>query len=101
MLRAEVAPDTLDLKGAAEYLHLGVRATRKLFEDGELPGLSTNQKHCVFLRADLEEYVRTTARRQAEQRRITKLRAESRPRRGRRAPLPNLDSLEMELGRGG
>ena len=61
--------DTLGLEQAADYLHLGRDSTRALFEAGELPGVSLNQKHLVFRRAALDAFL---ARIEAEQ---TKARA--------------------------
>ena len=68
--RAELPQDdTFDLQQAADYLHLGRDATRQLFDTGELPGVSLNQKHLVFRRAALDAFL---ARAEAEQ---TKARA--------------------------
>lgn len=61
--------DTFSLEQAAEYLHLGRDATRQLFDTGDLPGVSLNQKHLVFRRAALDAFL---ARMEAEQ---TKARA--------------------------
>lgn len=44
-----MAPDTMNLAEAAEYLKLGYIATKELFDSGTLPGVSLNQKHTVFL----------------------------------------------------
>lgn len=85
--------DTLNLAEAAEYLRLGYEATRELFERGELPGLSLNQKHVVFLRSELEAYIRETGRRQAAERRqgIKPAEHAATPRRARRS-LPDLSA---------
>lgn len=56
--------DTLDLEEAAAYLKLGVEHTRTLFNSGQIPGLSLNQKHIVFLRRDLADFIREHARNQ-------------------------------------
>ena len=56
--------DTFSLEQAAEYLHLGRDATRQLFDTGDLPGVSLNQKHLVFRRAALDGFL---ARVEAEQ----------------------------------
>lgn len=61
--------DTFSLEQAAAYLHLGRDATRQLFDTGELPGVSLNQKHLVFRRPALDAFL---ARVEAEQ---TKARA--------------------------
>lgn len=62
-------PDTLNLAEAAAFLRLGVNATKALLDDGTLPGVSLNQKHTVFLRRDLEQYIHDTALKQSEARR--------------------------------
>jgi len=56
--------DTFDLEQASDYLHLGRDATRDLFDRGELPGVSLNQKHLVFRRPALDAFL---ARVEAEQ----------------------------------
>jgi len=61
--------ETYNLAEAAEYLKLGYEATKELFDSGVLPGVSLNQRHTVFHRADLEAFLRETARRQAAERR--------------------------------
>lgn len=63
------APDTMNLAEAAAYLKLGYEATAALFESGQLPGVSLNQKHSLFLRDDLDTFIRETARRQSSDRR--------------------------------
>lgn len=50
-------PDTMGLEQAAEYLRLGRDATRSLFELGDLPGVSLNQKHLVFRRVALDSWL--------------------------------------------
>lgn len=89
--------DTLNLSEAAEFLRLGYEATRELFDRGELPGMSLNQKHAVFLRRDLEAYISETARRQASERRQGIKPAEhvATPRRTRRT-LPDLTAAEAK-----
>jgi hypothetical protein len=90
----------LTLAETAQFLRLGLEATRALFECGELLGTSLNQKHAVFLREDLISYLRETSRRQAAQRRATAApAAPARPRvartgRPRRTRLPDLDRAE-------
>jgi excisionase family DNA binding protein len=84
--------ETLTLAEAADYLKLGINSTRELFDAGELPGVSLNQKHAVFLRDDLREYLHRLAQVQSADRRIGD--APSRPvapKRRRGAPLPDLD----------
>lgn len=82
---------TLSLEEAAHFLRLGLDHTRTLFDSGELPGLSLNQKHIVFLQSDLVEFIRKNARLQAEARRskISKTERQSEAREwGRRKPKP-------------
>ena len=94
----DVAGDeTLDLEGAAHFLRLGINATRALFDAGELPGVSLNQKHTVFLRSDLAAYIRAKAQEQAAARRrglqpaTTSPATQVRAKRGRtRRPPPRL-----------
>lgn len=92
--------DTLNLAEAAEFLRLGYESTKELFERGELPGTSLNQKHVVFLRDDLRDYLREKARQQAAERRAGIAPAAEAPkpraRRGRaeRASLPDLSRYE-------
>ena len=90
--------DTLDLGQAAEYLHLGYRSTKAMFDRGELPGVSLNQKHAVFLRADLERYLRELAIEQSHARqRASCAAAHAQPvkRCGRRRALPDLVPYEV------
>ena len=84
--------ETYDLKEAAGYLHLGVEATLQLFESGQLPGVSLNQKHHCFHHDDLEAFLRETARRQAAERRqgIKPTEHAAAPKRGRKNALPTL-----------
>ncbi len=99
-----MAPETFNLAEAARYLKLGYEATQALFEQGILPGVSLNQKHTVFLRADLDAWIHETARRQAEERRCGVLPtdravASPRARRTRRGmPKPDLDANERRTG---
>lgn len=94
-----VPTETLNLAEAAEFLRLGYEATRELFDRGELPGMSLNQKHAVFLRRDLEAYISETARRQASERRqgIKPGEYAATPRRKGRH-IPNLDAAEQKHG---
>lgn len=50
-------PETMSLEEAARYLRLGRDATRELFDRGDLPGVSLNQKHIVFRRAALDAFL--------------------------------------------
>ncbi|MEN1942694.1 helix-turn-helix domain-containing protein [Luteimonas sp. MJ293] len=54
---ASAWPDTMGLEQAADYLRLGRDATRALWERGELPGVSLNQKHLVFRRVALDKFL--------------------------------------------
>lgn len=90
---------TLNLEEASKFLKLGYEATRELFERGEIPGASLNQKHVVFLLSDLEMYIRDTAKRQAAERRqgikpVDHAAAGKRPRQ--RGQLPNLEAAEAQ-----
>lgn len=97
-----IAPETMNLTEAAAYLKLGYEATAALFESGQLPGVSLNQKHTLFLRASLDEFIRETARRQSEQRRNgilppDRAAASPRGRASRRGmPKPTLDVNERQ-----
>jgi hypothetical protein len=92
----------LNLAEAAKFLKLGYESTKELFERGELPGTSLNQKHVVFLRDDLIAYLRITARQQAAERRGGEATPHPKPRarparsagRPRRARLPDLSRYE-------
>jgi hypothetical protein len=61
--------ETLDLAEAARYMKIGYEAMKELYESGQIPAASLNQKHVVFLREDLRAYIREVARRQAAERR--------------------------------
>ncbi len=50
-------PDTMGLEDASDYLRLGRDATRTLFDQGLLPGVSLNQKHLVFRRTALDAFL--------------------------------------------
>ena len=97
-----MTPETMNMAEAAAYLKLGFEATQELFETGVLPGVSLNQKHTLFLRASLDDFIRETARRQSEQRRagITppdRAAASPRGRATRRGmPKPKLDSEQPQ-----
>jgi len=58
----------MGLEQAAEYLRLGRDATRELFDRGELPGVSLNQKHLVFRRVALDHFLADMEVRQAAER---------------------------------
>jgi hypothetical protein len=98
-------PETMNMAEAAAYLKLGIEATQGLFETGVLPGVSLNQKHTLFLRASLDEFIRETARRQSEQRRNgiqppDRAAASPRGRATRRGlPKPDLDANENRAAR--
>lgn len=94
--------ETMNMAEAAAYLKLGFEATQELFETGVLPGVSLNQKHTLFLRASLDDFIRETARRQSEQRRAgivppDRAAASPRGRTTRRGqPRPDLDANERQ-----
>jgi len=95
--------DTFDLEQASNYLHLGRDATRELFDRGELPGVSLNQKHLVFRRPALDAFLarveaeQTKARQIAHRARMTPANdpAPAQPRRRTRR-LPDLTPYEGE-----
>lgn len=60
---------TLNIEEAAAYLKLGQKAFRALFESGDIPGVSINQKHTVFLRSELDDWIRRMGREQSAARR--------------------------------
>lgn len=94
--------ETLNLAEAASYLKLGFEATQELFETGVLPGVSLNQKHALFLRTSLDDFIRETARRQSAERRAgikptDRAAASPRGRANRLGqPKPNLDNSERQ-----
>ena len=98
--------DTLDLPAAAELLHCGLRAVKKLVDDGELPALQINQKHTVLLRSDLLAYIAERGREQAADRRRRNIIPSQRKAR-RASSRPDLRRYELttsgsqDLSRGG
>lgn len=93
--------ETLSLQQAANYLHLGRDATRALFEAGELPGVSLNQKHLVFRRATCDAFLarleaeQTKARSLAYRAHRTDAANDSEPLKRRKSRrLPNLDHYD-------
>lgn len=60
---------TLNIEQAAAYLKLGQKAFRALFEAGDIPGVSINQKHMVFLKSELDDWIRRMGREQSAERR--------------------------------
>lgn len=91
----------LSLTDAAAFLHLGYEATKQLFDSGELPAVSLNQKHYVVMRSDLVDFVRTQGREQAKQRKAAKpgtpasaLKAAASQRRRRGQQMPDLTQYE-------
>jgi len=92
-----MSQDTMNMAEAAEYLKLGYMATKELFDTGMLPGVSLNQKHTVFLRADLDGWIREMSRRQAAERREGAKpteRATAQTARQRRGSKPDLSRYE-------
>lgn len=61
---------TLNIEEAAAYLKIGQKAFKALFESGEIPGVSMNQKHTVFLRSELDDWIRRKGEEQAQARRV-------------------------------
>lgn len=95
--------DTLDLQGAAAYLHIGFKAMKALVDTGEVAALSCNQKHCVMLKEDLREYVRNKGRSQqaARQRKQTvavNQWAAEQPLRKAKKAMPDLRNYELTTG---
>lgn len=61
------APDTMSLDEAAAYIRLGRDSLHELVDRGEIAATSLNQKHMVFRRVTLDEYlVRMERLQQAE-----------------------------------
>ena len=100
--------DTMDLQQAADFMKCGLRAMRKLVDNGAVPALQINQKHTLLLRADLISYVREQGRAQAAKRRARKVGTPApgtirivnapRHRRGSKGPKPDLDAYEVTAG---
>lgn len=94
----------MGLEQAAEYLRLGRDSTRELWESGALPGVSLNQKHLVFRRTALDNWLAAMELQQQQQRLQKALatppandpapKAISRTRRGRGRTLPDLSKYE-------
>lgn len=90
--------ETLSLEEGAKFLRLGLKAMKELVESGAVPATSLNQKHTVMLREDLIAYLRVEGRRQAEARRIKKLKDSARlakPKKASKRVLPNLDHYDV------
>lgn len=90
--------ETLSLEEAATFLRLGRKAMKELVDSGAVPAVRLNQKHTVMLREDLIAYLREEGRRQADARRVQKLKDAARaakPRRSAKRPLPNLDHYDL------
>lgn len=90
-------PETLDLEGAAAYLRLGVKATRRLIDSGEIPAARLNAKHVVVMREHLRAYLRDEAEQQAADRRAGR---QPSKRRARRQPLPELPDVTTAAPQG-
>lgn len=93
--------ETLDLEQASDYLHLGRDATRELFDRGELPGVSLNQKHLVFRRPALDAFLARVEAEQTKARAIAhqaRMAAANDPvinrRSSRRRKMPSLDGYD-------
>lgn len=99
-----MTPETMSLEEAAGYLRLGRDATRALWEAGELPGVSLNQKHLVFRRAALDQFLADQEQRQMRERKrgnVTPAASEPagpRPRGRPRRTLPDLAPYERQAG---
>lgn len=95
---ASAWPDTMGLEQAAEYLRLGRDATRELVDLGLLPATSLNQKHLVFRRVALDEFLAETELRQTRERatlaRATEPANDTEPPRRPRTVKPDLGRYE-------
>ncbi len=91
--------ETLNLVEAAAYLKIGLNTARRLFVGGEIPGLSLNQKHVVFLKSDLAAFIHEQAIRQSAERRGTQPTHDlpESPPVGRRKVPPALEPYEALL----
>lgn len=86
-----ITDDTLTLEEAAALAKVGVDCMRGLAQNGDIYATSLNQKHWVFLREDVIDFLRRRAREQAKQRRERNTVPATRARSGRRrTPLPAL-----------
>jgi excisionase family DNA binding protein len=100
-----MTPETMSLEEAAGYLRLGRDATRALWEAGELPGVSLNQKHLVFRREALNQWLADQEQRQMRERKrasgtapAANAPAGPRPRGRQRRTLPDLAPYERQAG---
>lgn len=86
-----ITDETLTLEEAAALAKVGVDCMRTLAQNGDIYATSLNQKHWVFLRDDVIDFLRRRAREQAKQRRERHTVPATRSRAGRRRnPLPAL-----------
>lgn len=86
-----ITDETLTLEEAAALAKVGVDCMRTLAQNGDIYATSLNQKHWVFLRDDVIDFLRRRAREQAKQRRDRNTVPATRSRAGRRrSPLPVL-----------
>ena len=86
-----ITDETLTLEEAAALAKVGVDRMRTLAQNGDIYATSLNQKHWVFLRDDVIDFLRRRAREQAKQRRERHTVPATRSRAGRRrTPLPAL-----------
>lgn len=90
--------ETMGLEDGAKFLRLGLKAMKELIDSGAVPATILNQKHTVMLREDLVGYLREEGRRQADARRVQKLKEvarAARPRKVAKHPHPSLDNYEL------
>ena len=59
----------LTLAEVSAILNISVEATKRLFDDGVIAGISLNQRHAVCLRSDVFKYLRETSDAQTKVRR--------------------------------
>jgi len=90
--------DTLSLAETAARLHLGIAATRALFDNGELPGVAWNQKRLVFRVASVDAYLHAVEARQTAERKRTAEVTAARKAQARtiRPALPDLSRYERD-----
>lgn len=92
-------PDTMGLEQAAEYLRLGRDSTRQLYETGILPGVSLNQKHLVFRRAALDQWLASMELTQQKQKLSTRPPACANDSGRGAAPAPSRRRVRPDLSR--
>lgn len=95
----------LSVTETAEYMQLGVEATRQLIDDGLIAAVRLNQKHCVVMKSTVVAFMHEQARTQTAARRAqhpgtptSTLRAAAKPRRRGKQQRPDLSKYEQQQG---